>query len=166
MSQSIHSGHADPHGQYQFRTELVGQSDDEPSPLRGGVAHRLIASRRYLSLRRIPMAGPTEPELTALLKQSINTAVERDGETVVPPGVTITTVFEATAGSGYVPVNVFLDGVSLDQLPIGCGFWRLPDRLCRLIDGRSDRSVTHRQLAYDGTESTGERGRYSGHRQE
>jgi hypothetical protein len=165
MSRSSIHGIADPYGQYQFQTELVSEPTDDTSR-RHGVSHQLIASRRYLSTQSIPTLGPTTPQLAALVEQSIKMTVERGEETVVPRGVTIFTVFEATSGCGYVPVDVFVDGVSLDQLPIDRGFWRVPDRLCALIDRRSDRTVTHRQLAYDGAESPGERGRYSGHRQE
>lgn len=157
------SNRAGPHGQYQFRTELVGQPDGKPTRSRDGLSHRLIASRRYRSLRQLPSVGPIEPKLTALAERSINTTVERNGETIVPPGVTVTTIFEATPGSGYVPVDVLFDGVSLDQLPIDRGFWRLPDQLCACVERHSNRSITHRQLAYDGSETTGERERYSGH---
>lgn len=144
---SSHGGRgSDPHDQYELTVDL------SPTMPGRGSDHWLIAQRQHTSTRTIEALGPTTPKLTAVLQQYINMEVHRDGDVVVTPGVEVTTVFEATAGSGYVPVGILIDGQPLGQLPVGSGFWPVPDELCSLIDAQTERSVTHQQVGYAGDE--------------
>lgn len=139
---------SDPLRDYDFNVELNATGCKEPHQM----SHRLTASRQYTTVENISPVWPTLLDVAGILKDLINIrVVDDDGADIHGPNVTVTTVFQSTAGSGYAPVDVRFNGESIDSFDVSPGFWTITSRLQSLIETQSTRQLTHRQLSYSGS---------------
>ena len=138
---------ADPLGEYHFEVELDATSPHCPDEF----PHRVFAHRRYTDVSNISPVWPTLPAVHGLLERLINSHIEGKDGPLASHGVTVTTVFCSSSGSGYVPTDILVNGHSIDAYTDidSAGLWRLPKRLISLVESQSTRTVTSTQVPFD-----------------